>query len=81
MAFISTMVTNPGEIPLYWGFYIGDGGSGTGFFSLIPFPDKTMQLRTLMTNSHILKKRDIVFYVKYLNQNVHIIVLYVIYVY
>jgi palmitoyltransferase len=24
MAFISTMVTNPGEIPLYWGFYIGD---------------------------------------------------------
>ena len=24
MAFVSTMVTNPGEIPLYWGFYIGD---------------------------------------------------------
>ena len=24
MAFISTMTTNPGEIPLYWGFYIGD---------------------------------------------------------
>ena len=24
MAFISTMGTNPGEIPLYWGFYIGD---------------------------------------------------------
>ena len=24
MAFISTMMTNPGEIPLYWGFYIGD---------------------------------------------------------
>ena len=24
MAFISTMSTNPGEIPLYWGFYIGD---------------------------------------------------------
>ena len=24
MAFISTMRTNPGEIPLYWGFYIGD---------------------------------------------------------
>ena len=24
MAFISTMLTNPGEIPLYWGFYIGD---------------------------------------------------------
>ena len=23
-AFISTMSTNPGEIPLYWGFYIGD---------------------------------------------------------
>ena len=23
-AFISTMNTNPGEIPLYWGFYIGD---------------------------------------------------------
>ena len=24
MAFIATMSTNPGEIPLYWGFYIGD---------------------------------------------------------
>ena len=24
MAFISTITTNPGEIPLYWGFYIGD---------------------------------------------------------
>jgi len=24
IAFISTMNTNPGEIPLYWGFYIGD---------------------------------------------------------
>ena len=24
MAFISTMSINPGEIPLYWGFYIGD---------------------------------------------------------
>ena len=24
MAFISTMSTNPGNIPLYWGFYIGD---------------------------------------------------------
>ena len=24
MAFISTLSTNPGEIPLYWGFYIGD---------------------------------------------------------
>ena len=24
MAFLSTMSTNPGEIPLYWGFYIGD---------------------------------------------------------
>ena len=23
-SFISTMLTNPGEIPLYWGFYIGD---------------------------------------------------------
>ena len=24
IAFIATMNTNPGEIPLYWGFYIGD---------------------------------------------------------
>ena len=32
------------------------GELGTGFFSLIPFPDKTFQLRTLITNSHILKK-------------------------
>ena len=24
ISFISTMNTNPGEIPLYWGFYIGD---------------------------------------------------------
>ena len=23
-SFISTMLTNPGEIPLYWGFYIGE---------------------------------------------------------
>ena len=29
------------------------GELGTGFFSLIPFTDKTFQLRTLMTNSHI----------------------------
>ena len=36
-----------------------DGGSGTGFFSLIPFPDKTMKLRTLMTNHHVLGKSDI----------------------
>ena len=36
-----------------------DKESGTGFFSLIPFPDKTNQLRTLMTNNHVLKKSDI----------------------
>ena len=36
-----------------------DGGCGTGFFSLIPFPDQTMRLRTLMTNYHILNKSDV----------------------
>ena len=36
-----------------------DGSSGTGFFCLIPFPDKTIRLRTLMTNNHVLQKKDI----------------------
>ena len=36
-----------------------DGGIGTGFFFLIPFPDKIRRLRALATNNHILKKSDI----------------------
>ena len=32
---------------------------GTGFFCLIPFPDKLHLLPTLMTNNHVLKKNDI----------------------
>ena len=35
-------------------------GTGTGFFCLIPFPDKTERLRTLMTNNHVLGEADIV---------------------
>jgi len=35
MAFISTMSTNPGEIPLYWGFYIGDDDSKRKRYCLI----------------------------------------------
>ena len=32
---------------------------GTGFFCLIPFPDKFNQLLTLITNNHVLDKDDI----------------------
>ena len=32
---------------------------GTGFFCLIPFPDKFNQLLTLITNNHILDKNNI----------------------
>ena len=33
--------------------------NGTGFFCLIPFPDKVKQLPVLMTNNHVLGKIDI----------------------
>ena len=36
-----------------------DGGIGTGFFFLIPFPDKIRRLRALATNNHILEESDI----------------------
>ena len=36
-----------------------NGGSGTGFFCLIPFPDKLNRLPVLITNNHILEKDDI----------------------
>ena len=36
-----------------------DGGYGTGFFCFLPFPDKAIKLRTLITNNHILGKIDI----------------------
>ena len=36
-----------------------DKTNGTGFFCLIPFPDKTKQIPVLMTNNHILSKDDI----------------------
>ena len=32
---------------------------GTGFFCLIPFPDKLHPLSTLITNNHVLDKNDI----------------------
>ena len=35
------------------------GQSATGFFCLIPFPDKTSQLRTLITNNHVLGESEI----------------------
>jgi palmitoyltransferase len=35
MAFTSTMMTNPGEIPLYWGFYIGDDDNKRKRYCLI----------------------------------------------
>ena len=33
--------------------------TGTGFFCLIPFPDKLHPLPTLITNNHVLNKSDI----------------------
>ena len=35
-------------------------GNGTGFLSLIPFPDKANLIPVLMTNNHILPKEDII---------------------
>ena len=35
------------------------GGNGTGFFCLIPFPDKLNRLPVLITNNHVLGKDDI----------------------
>ena len=34
-------------------------GNGSGFFCLIPFPDKANRLPVLMTNNHVLPKEDI----------------------
>ena len=36
-----------------------DGGNGTGFFCIIPFPDKFHPLPVLMTNNHIITEDDI----------------------
>ena len=33
---------------------------GTGFFCLIPFPDKANLLRVLITNDHVLSKNDLI---------------------
>ena len=52
--FYLTSTTNPGAIPLYWGFYIGDQDY---------------------------KKKDIVYFVKFLNLIEHIIVQFVIHVF
>ena len=35
-------------------------GSGTGFFSLIPFPNKINRIPVLMTNNHVLQEKDII---------------------
>ena len=35
-----------------------NGGIGTGFFCIVPYPDKFHQLPVLMTNAHIIKKED-----------------------
>ena len=37
-----------------------DGGNGTGFFCIIPFPDKFHQIPVLMTNYHVISKDDLV---------------------
>jgi len=34
-------------------------GKGTGFFCVIPFPDKFNLLPVLITNNHVLPKKDI----------------------
>ena len=36
-----------------------DGGNGTGFFCIIPFPDKFHQLPVLMTNNHVISEHDL----------------------
>ena len=36
-----------------------DGGNGTGFFCIIPFPDKFHLLPVLMTNNHVITEDDI----------------------
>ena len=35
-------------------------GNGSGFFSLVPFPNKIYLLPVLMTNNHVLKEEDII---------------------
>ena len=37
-----------------------DGGNGTGFFCIIPFPDKFHLLPVLMTNNHVISENDII---------------------
>ena len=39
--------------------YCRKGGNGTGFFCLIPFPNKFNLLPVLITNNHVLEKEDI----------------------
>ena len=36
-----------------------DGGNGTGFFCIIPFPDKFHQIPVLMTNHHVISEDDL----------------------
>ena len=36
-----------------------DGGNGTGFFCIIPFPDKFHQIPVLMTNNHVISEDDL----------------------
>ena len=38
----------------------GNKGNGTGFFCLIPFPNKKNQIPVLMTNNHVLSNEDII---------------------
>ena len=39
--------------------YMNNGGFGSGFFCIIPFPDKLNQLPVLFTCNHVLKENDI----------------------
>ena len=36
-----------------------NGGTGTGFFCVIPYPDKLNNLQVLITNNHVLEEKDI----------------------
>jgi len=37
-----------------------ENGNGSGFFSLVPFPNKTYLMPVLMTNNHVLPKESII---------------------
>ena len=69
----SNLIDNPISIPIYClktisnlseksicKIKINKGGTGTGFFCAIPFPDKFQRLPVLLTNNHVIKKDDLI---------------------